>query len=463
MTRRSQGRRGRHLYLHQHSAEPAPVDHEDRDRVRLQRGRRRDPLHDRRDQRRQHRRWQRHRDRSERQQPGLHAGQPVVACRSARTINCTASHTITQADIDAGSFFNQACVDDGAGGAAEACDDVTTPGSQNPHLTITKVATETGYSAVGDVIHYTIVGDQRRQRDAGERDGHRRRTSATSTCTPANGSPLAPGASITCTASHTITQADIDAGSYFNQACVDDGAGGAAEACDDVTTPGSKNPHLTITKVATESGFSAVGDVIHYTITATNDGNTTLAAVTVTDPNVSDLDLHAGQRLVAGAGRVDHLHGQPHDHPGRHRRRQLLQPGLCRRRRRWRGRGVRRRHHAGRQEPAPDDHQGRDRDGLQRGRRRDPLHDRRRPTTATRRCRRDGHRSATSSDLVCTPANGLDAGPGRVDQLHGQPHDHPGRHRRRQLLQPGLCRRRCRWCGRGVRRRRPRRAARTRT
>ena len=82
---------------------------------------------------------------------------------------------------------------------------------------------------------------------------------------------------MTCTASHTITQADIDAGSFFNQACVDDGAGGAAEACDDVTTPGDQNPRLSITKVATEAGFNAVGDVIHYTITATNNGNTTLA------------------------------------------------------------------------------------------------------------------------------------------------------------------------------------------
>jgi hypothetical protein len=38
------------------------------------------------------------------------------------------------------------------------------------------------------------------------------------TCTPANGSSLAPGASMNCTASHTVTQADIDGGSFYNQA-----------------------------------------------------------------------------------------------------------------------------------------------------------------------------------------------------------------------------------------------------
>ena len=41
--------------------------------------------------------------------------------------------------------------------------------------------------------------------------------------------------------------------------------------------PATQNPHLAITKVATETSYSAVGDVIHYTIVATNDGNMTLA------------------------------------------------------------------------------------------------------------------------------------------------------------------------------------------
>ena len=81
---------------------------------------------------------------------------------------------------------------------------------------------------------------------------------------------------MTCTATHTVTQADLDAGHYANTACVDDGAGGAAEACANKDVPGSQTPHLTITKVAPETSYSAVGDVIHYTIVATNDGNMTL-------------------------------------------------------------------------------------------------------------------------------------------------------------------------------------------
>jgi uncharacterized repeat protein (TIGR01451 family) len=148
---------------------------------------------------------------------------------------------VTQADLDAGSYFNAACVNDGPGGAEQACDDVTTPGSKTPHLSITKVATESGYDEVGDVIHYTIVATN---------DGNTTLAAVTVTdpnasgltCTPANGSSLAPNATMNCTASHTITQADLNAGHYFNQACVDDGPGGATQACDDVDTPGAPPP-----------------------------------------------------------------------------------------------------------------------------------------------------------------------------------------------------------------------------
>jgi uncharacterized repeat protein (TIGR01451 family) len=214
---------------------------------------------------------------------------PVANLAPGGTISCTASHTIVQADIDAGSYLNQACVDDGAGPAAKACDEVTTPGSKNPHLTITKDATEQSYDSVGDVIHYSITATN---------DGNTTLASVTVTdanatglvCAPPNGSSLAPGASMNCTASHTVTQADIDAGHYLNTACVDDGEGGAAQACDAADVPGDQNPALSIVKNATESTYDSVGDVIHYTITATNTGNVTLHDVVVTDPNAANLD-----------------------------------------------------------------------------------------------------------------------------------------------------------------------------
>ena len=102
------------------------------------------------------------------------------------------------------------------------------PALQNPHLSITKMATEANYDAVGDVINYTIVATNdgnvtlhnvtvtRSEREQPELHAGERVAD------------LAPGASITCTATHTVTQADIDAGHYANTSCVDDGPAGAA-------------------------------------------------------------------------------------------------------------------------------------------------------------------------------------------------------------------------------------------
>ncbi len=203
-------------------------------------------------------------------------------------LSCSASHTIVQADIDAGSFWNQACVDDGQGGAAKVCDDVTTNGEQNPALSIDKVATETSYNEIGDVIHYTITVTNN-----GNVTLHGVDVSDPNVgdlvCVPETPVDLAPTEFITCTATHTIDQGDLDAGSVFNKACADDTDGPATEVCDQVTTEGEQNPALSIDKQVTEAGFDKVGQVLHYTIKATNTGNVTLHDVDVTDPLVSDL------------------------------------------------------------------------------------------------------------------------------------------------------------------------------
>jgi uncharacterized repeat protein (TIGR01451 family) len=224
-------------------------------------------------------------------------------------ITCTATHVVTQADVDAGTYLNTACADDGVGGAAEACDSVSVPGSQNPSLNIVKTTESTGFDSVGDVISYTITATNSGNvtlHDVVVTDPN----GSNLVCVPATPvADLAPGDSIDCTANHTIVQADLDAGSFFNQACVDDGDGPAASVCDDVTTTGSGNPDLTITKDATETAYSNVGDVIHYTIVATNSGNVTLHGVVVTDPNVTDLvcdpatpvDLAPGESITCSA------------------------------------------------------------------------------------------------------------------------------------------------------------------
>src|SRR5204862_7575152 len=52
---------------------------------------------------------------------------PVTSLAPTGTINCTASHTITQADLDAGHYFNEACRSDGHTSALQSRTHVVCP------------------------------------------------------------------------------------------------------------------------------------------------------------------------------------------------------------------------------------------------------------------------------------------------------------------------------------------------
>src|SRR5205807_1344027 len=136
---------------------------------------------------------------------------------------------------------NTACVDDGPGGATQVCADKDVPAVQNPLLERKNNAKGASYNATTNTIHYSIVATN---------DGNTTLAAVTvtdslatlGTCTPVNGSLLAPGASLTCAASHAVTQADIDAGHYLNTACVDDGPGGATQVCANKDVPAVQSP-----------------------------------------------------------------------------------------------------------------------------------------------------------------------------------------------------------------------------
>src|SRR5438094_5327794 len=90
---------------------------------------------------------------------------------------------------------------------------------QEPKLSITKEASPKTYSKVGDVITYTIVATNTGNvtlnnvfvEDEPALEGF--------SCSPAIPTTLAPGKSITCTGTHKITQADLDAGKVEDTAC----------------------------------------------------------------------------------------------------------------------------------------------------------------------------------------------------------------------------------------------------
>jgi uncharacterized repeat protein (TIGR01451 family) len=143
------------------------------------------------------------------------------------TIACTASYSITQADLDFGMVTNTAFAS--ANDKTSDSDEETVVASQMPSLSLVKTATPTSYSNVADVINYNyLVKNTGNVTLAGP-------VTVTDDKIPVScpSGGLAPGATLTCTASYTITQADLESGSVTNTAFAS--ANGTISNSDDET------------------------------------------------------------------------------------------------------------------------------------------------------------------------------------------------------------------------------------
>ncbi len=109
-------------------------------------------------------------------------------------------------------------------------------------------------------------------------------------CSPAQPTTLAVGATLTCTATYVVTQADVDAGQIKNVATADGtpptGVAPPTKPTAQVGVPSIPAPAISLTKKAGTPSGNTAGSTIGYTFVVTNTGNVTLSAVKVTDPKV---------------------------------------------------------------------------------------------------------------------------------------------------------------------------------
>jgi uncharacterized repeat protein (TIGR01451 family) len=153
------------------------------------------------------------------------SGSTVASLVPGQVAQFTASYMVSQADMDQGSVGDSATATGNApsGTGVSATTTASVAATSSPSLSITKSADPTTYSGPGTLITYSY---------AVENTGNVTLSSATVT-DPMNGlsaidcgngsnviSSLAPGDTVTCTASYSTTQADVDAGSISNTGSV---------------------------------------------------------------------------------------------------------------------------------------------------------------------------------------------------------------------------------------------------
>jgi hypothetical protein len=211
---------------------------------------------------------------------------PATSLAAGANMTCTASHTFTQAELDAygspipGSGSLDNTVTASSNEASDATDSLSIPITQTPAMSVVKSSTTTGLSAPAAVPYSYLVTNTGNVALTGislsdDNDNNDMSCPATS---------LAAGANMTCTASHTFTQAELDAygspipGSGSLDNTVTASSNEASDATDSLSIPITQTPAMSVVKLAAPTTYDQPGQVITYTYLVTNTGNVTINA-----------------------------------------------------------------------------------------------------------------------------------------------------------------------------------------
>jgi len=232
----------------------------------------------------------------------LHNGAGVLSAVTPGSINdfapgdvatFTATYEIEQGDIDAAAPITNEATLNGTprlGNYTPVTDtesvDLIAPDAQ---LELVKTATPTANAALGDIIAYSYVVENTgnvTMENVSISDVHSG-NGTLSAISPATVTSLAPGETVTFTASYEVTQADVDSGVDITNIATANAsplAGSYTPVTDDalVTLTGAL-PEVTLTKTPDVSSDLSVGDIVTYSYEVVNTGNVSLTNVTLTD------------------------------------------------------------------------------------------------------------------------------------------------------------------------------------
>ncbi|MDX5468051.1 MAG: hypothetical protein LPJ99_14440, partial [Cyclobacteriaceae bacterium] len=210
--------------------------------------------------------------------------QNIGSLAGGQSSNLETSYTATQSDIDSGSIPNVASASGIANNSeVSAQAEAVVTAIQNPAINVEITDNNPELENPGDEIPYTIVVT-----NTGNVTLDNVTVVDTVTGTVVNVGTLAPGESKTIEVSYPITQEDIDRGNVTNEATATGESPNQGDDnptdTDEVTTPILYNPSVQLTKTVDKEIVREAGEVLVYTLTATNTGNVTLRRVVIIDP-----------------------------------------------------------------------------------------------------------------------------------------------------------------------------------
>ncbi|MBL8101029.1 MAG: LysM peptidoglycan-binding domain-containing protein [Anaerolineales bacterium] len=160
------------------------------------------------------------------------------------TIECTADHPITQADLDSGAVTKIATAT--IYGVNSNQVNTTVPTVPAKALTLTKTASPTAYDRAGQIITFQYVIKNSGSSQLGP---DQFKVTDTGITTPINcGDPtltLAPNATVTCSANYTVTQADLGVATVTTTATASGGGAGPSQPATATITKGTTSSNLT--------------------------------------------------------------------------------------------------------------------------------------------------------------------------------------------------------------------------
>jgi hypothetical protein len=219
---------------------------------------------------------------------------------------CTGSYTVTQVDLDAGATLVNnvvATARDGQNNQTRTSNEVSVSVvlARNPALSMQMVASPATATNLNDLVTYTyalansgnvtlsppftVVDDK----------------ASNITCNPTTS--LAPGATMTCAGTRTVSQADLDAGFITNLATASATFAGQTVSSSQQSTTVTTyvGPRLVLQITPNSSTVFGIDQTIIYTYTLVNTGNVPLSGPYAIVGNIGNIESCTSNALPAGA------------------------------------------------------------------------------------------------------------------------------------------------------------------